>query len=267
MSVIGCDLIGCGAELSCLETSVRAAREGYDPRGRGVAKPERDIRRAALLASPFFQAMQPPEIEEILALASERHVPRGTLLFQKGDNGSSMMAVLSGRVRISVVSAEGKEITLNVISPGEILGEIALLDGKPRSADATAIEPSSFLVIERRHFLPFLQRHADIYPRLVAVLCDRLRRTSLRLEELALFDLSARLARVLLKLADDFGRPDPNGIRIELKLSQRELSNLVGSSREGVNKQLRAWREDCVVDMSNGYLLLRKPQQLRTLMD
>jgi CRP/FNR family cyclic AMP-dependent transcriptional regulator len=232
-----------------------------------VGKQERDIRRAALLASPIFQAMEPAEIEEILSLASERHVPRGTVIFQKGDEGSSLMAVLSGRVRISVVSLEGKEITLNVISPGEIFGEIALLDGKPRSADATALETSSLLLIERRHFLPFAQRHADLYPRLLAVLCDRLRRTSLALEELALFDLPVRLARLLMKLAQDYGRPDPNGIRIDLKLSQRDISNLIASSREGVNKQLRAWREDGVVDMEGGYLLVRRPARLRMLID
>ena len=86
------------------------------------------------------------------------------MIFQRGDNGSSLMAVLRGRVRISSVSGEGKEVTLNVISPGEIFGEIALLDGQPRSADATAIEDTLLLVVERRHFLPFLRQNEDLYP-------------------------------------------------------------------------------------------------------
>ena len=93
------------------------------------------------------------------------------MIFQRGDNGSSMMAVLRGRVRISTVSGEGKEVTLNVINPGEIFGEIALLDGKPRSADATAIEDTLLLVVERRHFLPFLRQNEDLFLRLLAVLC------------------------------------------------------------------------------------------------
>src|SRR6202042_2359811 len=173
-----------------------------------------------------------------------------------------MMAVLRGRVRISFFSGEGKEVTLNVINPGEIFGEIALLDGEPRSADATAIEDTLLLVVERRHFLPFLRQNEDLFPRLLAVLCSRLRRTSITLEEIALFDLPVRLARVLLKLAVDYGRPIPGGTRIDLKLSQRDLSNLVASSRESVNKQLRQWRESGAVNIEAGFIVLRQPAEL-----
>jgi CRP/FNR family transcriptional regulator, cyclic AMP receptor protein len=235
-----------------------------------LAKPvrlDRDARRAALLSSPLFEAMKPDELDEVLKLSSERRVPRGASLFQKGDAGSSMMAVLTGRVRVSSVSAEGKEITLNVIDPGEVFGEIALLDGKPRSASATALTNCELLVLERRHFLPFLRRNEDLYLRLLAVLCEKLRRTSMALEELALFDLPARLARVLLKLAADYGRPVGKDIRIGVKMSQRELSNLVASSRESVNKQLRVWRDDGVVDLDGGYLILLRPDELRVLVE
>jgi CRP/FNR family transcriptional regulator, cyclic AMP receptor protein len=232
-----------------------------------VARLERDTKRAALLASPLFQAMQPAELDEILKFASERRVRRGQTIMQRGDEGSSLMAVLRGRVRISSFSSDGKEVTLNVINPGEIFGEIALLDGEPRSADATAIEDTSLLVVERRHFLPFLRQNEDLFLRLLAVLCSRLRRTSMALEEIALFDLPIRLARVLLKLGDDYGRPNNVGTRIELKLSQRDLSNLVASSRESVNKQLRTWRESGVVDMDEGFLVLRRPAELKRLTD
>ncbi|MBV8576838.1 MAG: Crp/Fnr family transcriptional regulator [Acetobacteraceae bacterium] len=230
-----------------------------------MAKLERDVKRAALLASPIFQAMKPEELDGILRLASERSIPRGTVIFQKGDEGSSMMAVLSGRVRVSSVSAEGKEITLNVIDRGEIFGEIALLDAKPRSADATAIEKTQLLVVERRHFLPFLKQNDDLPLRLIAVLCERLRRTSLALEDIALFDLPARMARLLVKLGDDYGRQSPRGLRIDLKLSQRDISTLVASSRESVNKQLKAWRDDGVVDIESGYIVIRRLERLKML--
>lgn len=235
-----------------------------------VARPvrlDRDAKRAALLSNPLFQALKPDELDEILRLSSERRVPRGTSLFQKGDAGSFMMAVLVGRVRVSSVSVEGKEITLRFINPGEVLGEIALLDGKPRSADCSAIEQTTLLVLERRHFLPFLRRNEDLYLRLLAGLCEKLRQTSTALEELALFDLPARLARVLLKLASDYGRQCGKGIRIGVKMSQRELSNLVASSRESVNKQLRIWRDDGVVDIDAGYLILLRPEELRALVE
>ena len=144
-----------------------------------MARLERDVKRAALLGSSLFAAMRSEELDEILKFASERRFRRGQTIFQRGDSGSSMMAVLRGRVRISSVSADGKEVTLNVISPGEIFGEFALLDGKPRSNDAAASEDTLLLVVERRYFIPFLAQNQDLTLRLLAVLCDKLRRTSM----------------------------------------------------------------------------------------
>jgi len=242
-------------------------RVGHWDRETVVARLERNARRDALCSSPLFAAMKPEELDEILKFASERRVRRGQTIFQRGDEGSYMIVVLRGRVRIGSISAEGKEVTLNVINPGEITGELALLDGKPRSADATAIEDTLLLVVERRQFLPFLAQNRDLTLRLMAVLCDRVRRTSLALEEIALFDLPGRLARVLLKLAEDYGRPNPVGTRIDLKLSQRDISNLVASSRESVNKLLRTWRESGTVDLADGFIVLRRPAELHRLTD
>jgi CRP/FNR family cyclic AMP-dependent transcriptional regulator len=230
-----------------------------------VARLERNAKRDALVGSPLFAAMQPAELEEILKFASERRVRRGQTIFQRDDNGSSLMVVLRGRVRISTVSSDGKEVTLNVINPGGVIGEMALLEGKPRSADASATEETTLLVVERRHFVPFLAQNPDLSLRLLAVLSEKLRRTSMALEEIALLDLPGRLARVLLKLSDDYGRPTPAGTRIDLKLSQRDLSNLVASSRESVNKQLRTWREDGTVDLQEGFIVLCQPAALRSL--
>ena len=239
-----------------------------------MARPPRidlSMKREALLISPFFRPMRSEELDEIIGFASERRVPRGTVIVNKGDPGSSMMVVLAGRVRISNVSADGKEVTLNMIGPGEIVGEIALLDGKPRTADATAIEDTTLMVVERQQFLPFLLRDPSLVERLLAVLCDRLRRTSLALEEIALFALPARLARLLLKLAADYGRPLPReqggGVRIDLKLSQRDLSTQVASTRETVNKQLRVWRETGTIDQRDGYLIVLKPEALAALVE
>jgi CRP-like cAMP-binding protein len=222
-------------------------------------------KREALLASAFFRSMRPEEIDEILAFATVRRFPRGATLMGKGDDGSSLMAVLAGRVRIGNVSADGKEVTLNVIGPGEIVGEIALLDGRPRSADAVATEDTTVVVVERKDFLPFLLRHGALVERLLVVLCDRLRRTSGALEDIALFDVPARLARVLVKLADDYGRPTEAGIRIGLKLSQRDLSNLVASTRESVNKQLRLWREAGTIDLDDGHVVVLRRRDLEVL--
>lgn len=232
-----------------------------------MAQPQRDVKRTALRTSPLFQAMLPEELDAILGFATERRCRRGQMIFQKGDTGSSMMAVLSGRVRISAVNADGKEITLNVINPGQMFGEIALLDGEPRSAAASAIEDTSLLVVERRHFLPFLASNQTLASRLLAVLCERLRNTSLALEQIALFDLEARLARLILKLAADYGRPSADGTRIELKLSQRDISNLVAATRESVNKQLGLWRDSGVLAIDGGHIVVRRSADLQALVE
>lgn len=225
------------------------------------------MKRDALRTSAFFAHMKAHELDELIAMSTERRTPRGTLIFSKGDPGGFMMAVLTGHVRVGSMSLEGREVTLNVIGPGEIVGEISLLDGKPRSADAVAAEDTTMMVIQRADFLPFLVRHEGLVERMLIVLCDRLRKTSIALEEIALFDLPARLARLLVKLAGDYGTPAGTGIRISLKLSQRDLSALVASSRESVNKQLRIWRETGLVDMAAGHIVLADPEALRSLFE
>ena len=222
-----------------------------------------DPARTALLSSTLFQAMRPDEVDAILRMGIERRFKRGQTIFQKDDPGSSMMAVLSGRIRIGAMSMDGKEITLNIIDVGEVNGEIALLDGKPRSADAVAIEDTRVLVIERRDFVPFLEKNQDLTLRLLAVLCEKLRNTSEALGDLVMFDLPARLGRTLIKLAGDYGRTTPNGIRIGMKLSQSDLSRLVASSRESVNKQMRAWEDEGIVDKEGGLLVIRRLGELK----
>ena len=224
------------------------------------------MKRDVLLASPFFAHLRPEEMDDLIAHSQERRLPRGTLIFSKGDPGSSMLAVLAGLIRVGATSADGREITLNVIGPGEIVGEIALLDGRPRSADAVAAEETVVMVIERRYFLPFLIRHEGLVERMLAVLCDRLRRTSAALEELALLDLPARMARTLTKLASDYGKPVQNGVRIEIRLSQKDMSNLVAATRESVNKQLKVWREAGIIEMDGGHVVITDMAALKKLL-
>jgi CRP/FNR family cyclic AMP-dependent transcriptional regulator len=227
--------------------------------------PNRAVQRQALLNCTLLTAMRLEELDRMLAMASERSVRRGQTIFLKGDPGSSMMAVLKGSVRISTGSSDGKEITLNIMRAGEVFGEIALLDGRPRSADASAIEDCDLLVIERRLFLPYLLANQDLMLRMLAVLCQRLRQTSEALGEMVMLDLPGRLARLLMRLADDHGSTTPAGLRIEFKLSQRDIGTRVASSRESVNKQLQAWRDAGLITLDHGYITLREPERLRML--
>ena len=201
----------------------------------------------------------------MLAHATERVARRGQTVFQRGDEGSHLVAVLSGRVRISAASAEGREVTLDMIEAGEVFGEIALLDGKPRSADATAIEDSHLMMVERRRFLPHLMANQALALRLIGVLCARLRDVSDALGDVATLDLPGRLASKLLTLADEYGEAADGRTRLRIRLSHTDLGRFIGCSRESVNKQMRAWEEGGVLAREDGHIILRRPGVLRSL--
>ena len=214
-------------------------------------------RRRALLAQHFLLAkLEDSALDTLLAIASERRFTNGQVIFQKGEPGTSMMAVLSGRVRISAYSEDGREIILNMVEPGQLFGEIALLDGKERSADATAMGKTDLLILDRRDFLPFLEHKPKIAVQLIEVLCSRLRHTSEMVESIAFLDFGARLARLLVQLADNYGKETEGGLLIDLRISQADLGNLIASTRESVNRQLSAWTQEGVISIKQGKITL-----------
>ncbi|MGH7115402.1 MAG: Crp/Fnr family transcriptional regulator, partial [Stellaceae bacterium] len=193
------------------------------------------------------------------------HHPAGQEIFAKGSPGQSLMAVLSGSVRISSISLAGREIVLNIIDAGEIFGEIAMLDGGERSGDATAITDCELLVLNRRDLMPFLENRHDICLMLIRILCQRLRRTSEQVEDLLFRHLEARVAKALLHLAQRSQRRDVNSMALQLHLSQTELGHIVGSSRESVNKQLQVWHKAGLIDLAKGTIVIRDPGAIERL--
>ena len=179
-------------------------------------------KRKVFASHELFSRFSPAEIERLVSFSHARAYGAGEVIFEKGSPGQGLMAVMSGRVRISSPSPEGREIVLNIIHPGQIFGEIALLDGKERTADATAMEACELLILERRDFVPFLEKHPDICLRLIAVLCERLRRTTEQVEDVLFLDLQARLAKTLLHLVDAHGRPVSNGVALGARSRQHD---------------------------------------------
>ncbi len=219
-----------------------------------------------VLAGHFLlQHLGRDELRRLAATTTlAHHLPRA-LIFQKGDPGSSMMAVIRGKVKICTQSVDGKELVLNIISRGGLFGEIALLDGEPRTADAVALEETDLLVLERSRFQPFLSERPDLALRLITVLCKRLRQTSEHLEDTMFFEAPSRLARSLLRLAEAFGKPEGGGTRLDIKLSQQQLGNLVGVSRESVNKQLGEWQRGGLIDIAGGIITLRDRRAIEVI--
>src|SRR6266446_8890012 len=165
--------------------------------------------RQLLRSSPFFSRLGDSEADAILAQATVARYAEGVLIFAKGDPGNSMMAVLRGRVTISSPSVDGRQVVLTTFREGDVFGEIALLDGKERTADATAASDCELLVVPRRSLLSLLERRPDLCIDLLVVLCERLRRTNEQVEDLAFLDLEARIAKVLVRLAEENGGGEP----------------------------------------------------------
>ena len=194
------------------------------------------------------------EIDALLSYSRVERYPACREIFAKGSPGQSMMAVLRGTVKISSLSPDGKEIVFNIVNPGEIFGEIAMLDGEERTAIATAMEDCELLVLNRRDFMPMLEKHADICLILLKILCKRLRQTSEQVEDVLFRVLESRIAKALVHLVHRTGRKDPP---IDLHMTQRDLAHIVGGSRESVNKHLQCLHRAGVIDLAKGSIVIR----------
>ncbi|MGE0258948.1 MAG: Crp/Fnr family transcriptional regulator [Alphaproteobacteria bacterium] len=194
------------------------------------------------------------ETDTVLAQARLARFGAGDQIVAKGDPGESMMAVLQGQVSIGVPSPDGRQVVLSVLRSGDVFGEIAMLDGKERTADATAITGCEILVIPRHALWRLLERRLDLCIDLMLVLCDRLRHTNEQVEDLAFLDLQSRMAKVLLRLLTD---SNEHHERLVVRISQRALGDLAGGSRESINKHLNAWKESGIVSIEKGAVVIR----------
>jgi CRP-like cAMP-binding protein len=202
-------------------------------------------------------------IERLGSYMKTRRVARGTAIFAKGDPGAGLMGVLAGSVKVSVASAEGKDIVLNVFREGDVFGEIALLDGRPRTADATAMSDCELIVIERRDFVPFLSGQPDVMLKFIEILCSRLRHTSEQVQDITFLNLPTRLAKTLLQLTGA-GEEGPAAKR-KAAITQREISQMIGMSRESTNKQLRAWEKRGWIKLERGGVAVLAPDKLAVI--
>jgi CRP/FNR family cyclic AMP-dependent transcriptional regulator len=214
-----------------------------------------------LRSHPFFSGLDDRIVERLIPHALTRKVKKGTLLFRKGDVGTNLYAVCAGAVRVSAPSDEGKDAVFNLIVPGEIFGEIAFLDGGPRTADAVMIESGELMIIERRDFLPLLHDYPKLALRLLEILCGRLRRTSEQVEDIVFLGLKARLAKALLYLYEHSSSTPGQKLRV----TQREISQLIGVSRESANKQLRSWQRQKWVRLERGGISILSLDVLKRL--
>ncbi len=202
-----------------------------------------------LSTSPLFACLGEEAVQRIASACVSRQLAAGKVLFKKGEAGDALFGIRRGTVQIETGTVTGQRATLNVLGPGDVFGEVALLDGRARTADAVAAEDCELFVLRRKDFLDFVRTDIHLAMKLIEFLCERIRWASERMEEVTFLPVHVRMARRLVGLAQDFGN--------DLQITQSELGEFVGASREHVCRQLQTWRRKGVVSVSRGRIVIK----------
>jgi CRP-like cAMP-binding protein len=204
--------------------------------------------------SPTFRELDATSLEEIQKLCAIREFRPGETVFRQGEPGHTLVDLVSGKIRISVMSASGQELNLNLIEPGEIVGEIAFIDGGMRTATGTAVAPCRCITIARQPFFALMDRRPQIGRHLLALLCERVRWTSQLVADSAFLSVPDRMVSRLLDLAQlNRGQVEQE---VAVRLPQQELADYLGVSRQVVNGYLREWQKNGQVRLSRGTITL-----------
>ncbi|WP_447979960.1 Crp/Fnr family transcriptional regulator [Candidatus Nitrospira bockiana] len=195
----------------------------------------------------LFSTLSRRELEEIERMTRMQEVRKRQLIYLPGDPSTTVYLLKRGRVKIASTNASGKEVTFEILEPGEIFGELEVLEDSPRETQAEALDDVLICAIHREDFDRYLHEHPDMTVKLTKLIGLRLRKIQSRVEDLVFRDVPARLAHVLLELGKTEGIPDGASIRIRAKLTHQELANLIGCTRETVSNTLSQFREQGVI--------------------
>jgi CRP/FNR family cyclic AMP-dependent transcriptional regulator len=210
-----------------------------------------------LSANPFFAGLAQDALAKIAGICREQHLAARKVLFLKGDSSDGLYAIRRGQIRIGTTDDVGQQMTMNFLGGGDVFGEIALLDGRSRTADAVAMEDTDMFFLPRHDFLKLLGCEPSIAVQVIELLCARLRDVIERMEEKVFLPAETRLARRILMLATDYGA--------EVRASQEELASLTGVTRETVNRQLQCWKRVGILSLGRGRLLIHDIDDFRRL--
>jgi len=211
---------------------------------------------------PLFAEFSANELADLASFVRPRRYPRGSIIFHQGDPGTTLYLIETGEVKLTVTAESGKEVTLALLGPGAFFGELSLLDGGPRSANAVARVDSKLGVLDREHLLRVLVEHPTANASLLSVVTRRLRRTTAQVHDALFLDIAARLAKVLLQFTETKSQ-SPDGLLSSPKLTQEELAELVGGTRESINKCLGIFTRQGLVRCHRGMVTVLKPEELR----
>ena len=214
------------------------------------------------MQAPLFSALDAEAAAALRASMTEKRVPRSGVIFSEGEPGDRMYVILDGKVKLGQTSPDGRESLLAVLGPGEVFGELSLFDPGPRTATATAVTDTVVVGLGHADLRPWLTGRPEVAEALLQALAQRLRRTNEALADLVFSDVPGRVAKQLLELADKFGQPGPDGVLVHHDLTQEELAQLVGASRETVNKALADFTQRGWVEVDQRQVLLVDMERL-----
>lgn len=218
---------------------------------------------AILSAIPLFASVKPEELTPLAGKLRRRTFRRNEVIVHRGDPAGAVHIIRSGRVKVTLPSEEGDETVLALFGPGSCFGEIAALDGGPRSATVTAVEPTETLALLREDLLAFARENPDFALALIQTLAARLRRADEWLEDAYFQDLDTRMARRLLDVAEEHGRQTPEGIEVTFPLTQSDLAGMLGATRVSVNRLLGVYQDARLIRLGKGAFTILKPDELR----
>jgi CRP-like cAMP-binding protein len=211
---------------------------------------------------PLFAGFGPSEFESLEKCLVRRRYPGGQTLFHMDDEGGSLHIIERGRVKVTIPSASGEELILAILGAGDLLGELSLFDGKPRSATVQALEDTETLCLHRDDLMALMRERFDLVEKILEVLAQRIRDTDMLLAESHFLDITSRLAKKILDLGDAFGVREGGKVRIGVKMTQKDLASMVGATRESINKQLKALRDLGLVRIAGGTIEILNRERL-----
>lgn len=191
------------------------------------------VRRA-----PLFTALDEAAAVSLRASMDTVKIAKGSILFKEGDEGEHLYVIIDGKLKLGTSSGDGRENLLSILGPGEMFGELSLFDPGPRTSTATAVTDSKLLSLSHEKVIPWLRQNPEVSLQLLTRLSQRLRRTNEAVGDLVFSDVPGRVAKALIDLGDRFGKTSAEGLLVNHDLTQEELAQLVGASRETVNKAL-----------------------------
>ncbi|HEV2032704.1 MAG TPA: Crp/Fnr family transcriptional regulator [Candidatus Dormibacteraeota bacterium] len=219
--------------------------------------------RQAPPANSFAACLTAAELADLRSRGHTRHLRRGATIFSEGQVSDRVALISSGRVKVASMTDAGEELLLALRGPGDLLGELSAIDGEPRSATVSALEPLEVLLVDAGEFNAFLRANPSVMFHLLRLLSGRLRDADRKRVEFGSFDTLGRVAHRLVELVETFGEPSSRGIRIAIPLTQLELAGWIGASREAVSKALRVLRSTGLIETHRSSIVVLDVESLR----